>query len=453
MACYKMNRLVRTLLRSLLIVTAAQSCLFAQNSPMMQMPKPRFGMCSARLGSKLYLIGGAKNAGQGLKNITQGIQGTTNMVSVFDFSTDTWDTVTPLDTPRVFATAVALGDSIYVMGGMDNNGNPLNSMEIYDPVSNSWHYGASMIKYRVGAASVVYGDSILVFGGAGSNSSLMSNVSSPLLPMHRLVEIYSPKTGSWVPSDSTYIGRVFHQAVRVGPFIYILGGIGGANLTPLPLSLIEKYVPGRGTIDHSFRLSDGRYFFAAVKHRDSIYVISGLGGGDQSYRNSFDPGVIVISLGSNGGESEPEARATLSSARASFIADVAPDSSIYLFGGLSPNYPWVADPTVASTRLFSSVTAVLTPVAVPQTFDLKQNYPNPFNPTTTIQFEVPAPGMNVNLVVFNLLGEKVATLANGYMTGGEHTAIFNGANYASGVYIYKLSNENGSIYRKMVLIK
>ncbi len=452
MVWYKKNRLTVILLAGLSLLICTQDGAFAQNSTDFQMPEPRFGMCSARLGDRLFLIGGAQRA-QSLQGISQGIKGVTDIVSVYDFKNGQWSTAASLETPRVFATAVTLNDSIYVMGGMDDEGNPLRSTEVYDPTNNEWHESAPMLKYRVGAASVVYGDSILVFGGGGTNSPMLMGGSTAgrLGELHRLVEAYSPSTGNWIAlPDSIYLGRAFHKVVKIGSSIYILGGLGA---TFGPLSLIERYIPGRGTVDKRFTLSNGRYFFELVVLRDSVYAISGLSGG-QYYLQSFYPGVSAMSLGSDGEESEPEDRSQLVHARASFVAAVGPDSSIYLFGGLSPTYNsgQVPDPTVSRISVLPT-TAIEMPSAIPLTFDLKQNYPNPFNPTTTIQFEVPAPGMKLNLIVYNLLGERVATLVSGYYPPGLHSAVFNGANFPSGVYIYMLSNENGSVYRKMVLIK
>ncbi len=70
-------------------------------------------------------------------------------------------------------------------------------------------------------------------------------------------------------------------------------------------------------------------------------------------------------------------------------------------------------------------------------FALNQNYPNPFNPTTKISFSVPQTS-NVNLSVFNVLGEKVAVLINGVRSPGKYDLDFNGSGLTSGVYIYRM---------------
>jgi len=91
---------------------------------------------------------------------------------------------------------------------------------------------------------------------------------------------------------------------------------------------------------------------------------------------------------------------------------------------------------------------------IPDNYYMSQNFPNPFNPTTSIKFGIPKES-NVDLVIYNVLGEKVRTLiSNGFMRAGTYTMDFNAAGLASGTYIYKLTTNNGySVSKKMVLLK
>ncbi len=85
-------------------------------------------------------------------------------------------------------------------------------------------------------------------------------------------------------------------------------------------------------------------------------------------------------------------------------------------------------------------------------FDLGQNYPNPFNPTTTIKFSIPQSGM-VTLAVYNLLGQKVATLVNTEMNKGRYEYHFDASKLGSGVYFYSLKAGSYSATKKMILMK
>ena len=93
----------------------------------------------------------------------------------------------------------------------------------------------------------------------------------------------------------------------------------------------------------------------------------------------------------------------------------------------------------------------------PHIFDLSNNYPNPFNPSTKINYSVPKDGM-VSLVVFNVVGQRVRTLANGPMAAGQYSITWDGRNDAgsvlsSGVYFYRLQAGEMAIVKKMLLLK
>ena len=89
----------------------------------------------------------------------------------------------------------------------------------------------------------------------------------------------------------------------------------------------------------------------------------------------------------------------------------------------------------------------------PRDFSLSQNYPNPFNPSTNIEFELKE-NSKVKLTVYNILGEEVAELVNGEINAGVHKVEFNGANLASGVYVYKFDAGNKfTETKKMILMK
>jgi len=83
---------------------------------------------------------------------------------------------------------------------------------------------------------------------------------------------------------------------------------------------------------------------------------------------------------------------------------------------------------------------------------LFKNYPNPFNPSTQISFTLANAG-DVNVSVYNALGQKVAELVNGNMNAGTHKVEFNGSNLSSGFYVYRLETPNYSKTMKMLLLK
>ena len=88
----------------------------------------------------------------------------------------------------------------------------------------------------------------------------------------------------------------------------------------------------------------------------------------------------------------------------------------------------------------------------PSAIVLHQNFPNPFNPFTAIEYSIPRAG-NTRLEIFNVEGQLVDVLVDGYIIPGSHMAVWNTGNHASGTYFYRLQFESFSEMKKMVLLK
>ena len=90
----------------------------------------------------------------------------------------------------------------------------------------------------------------------------------------------------------------------------------------------------------------------------------------------------------------------------------------------------------------------------PYTFDLSQNFPNPFNPVTKINYELRIKNYEfVSLKVFDALGKEVATLVNEKKSSGRYEVEFDGSNFSSGIYFYKLQTEGFIETKRMILLK
>lgn len=94
----------------------------------------------------------------------------------------------------------------------------------------------------------------------------------------------------------------------------------------------------------------------------------------------------------------------------------------------------------------------ITSELLPSVFALEQNYPNPFNPSTKIRFSIPKESQ-VNLSVFNILGERVVELKNEVMKPDYYEVEFNASTLASGIYIYRINAGDFVQSKKMILIK
>lgn len=154
-------------------------------------------------------------------------------------------------------------------------------------------------------------------------------------------------------------------------------------------------------------------------------------------------------------------------------ATVTDPSGYYIFDQLTAgNYTLVTNTSAYSSAQIndidvsgdlnaSEVTVTINPEGVtsvkgstlaPATFELSQNYPNPFNPSTVIKYSVPAVS-NVTLSVYNIIGQKVATLVNEVKQAGTYEVKFDASSLSSGLYIYKLETPGQTITRKMTLLK
>ncbi len=96
-------------------------------------------------------------------------------------------------------------------------------------------------------------------------------------------------------------------------------------------------------------------------------------------------------------------------------------------------------------------------IPLPQTVEINQNYPNPFNAETKISFSLPSESV-VRLEVFDMLGRRVATLADGVMPAGRHDVTWNGRtdsgeSLSSGMYFYRLKTDNCDLTKKMMMLK
>jgi hypothetical protein len=120
-------------------------------------------------------------------------------------------------------------------------------------------------------------------------------------------------------------------------------------------------------------------------------------------------------------------------------------------GTVTPTFEWFGVPN------YSTVGIEDVEVAVPTASKLHASYPNPFNPVTNIAYEL-GNAADVNITVYNMLGQEVATLVAGFQTAGAYTVQWNGIDHAghsvpSGLYFYTMQTEGFSATQKMMLLK
>jgi hypothetical protein len=118
------------------------------------------------------------------------------------------------------------------------------------------------------------------------------------------------------------------------------------------------------------------------------------------------------------------------------------------FGSINPNFynKWDYDNQVPK------LVGVTDLPGLPLVYSLEQNYPNPFNPSTKIEFTIPTTSF-VQIKVFNIIGQEVATLVNEQVKPGRYSATFDATRFASGVYLYRIDAGQFVTTKKMLLVK
>jgi len=128
-----------------------------------------------------------------------------------------WETLPPLETPRSHPAVTVHDGKIYVIGGGGPNFQSLDSVEIYDPSEGIWRLGIPMPTRRSGAAAITIHGKILVIGGGYKKPD-------GKFVFLRTVEIFDPAAGAWKTGPDLLMPHDYPASVRLGDFIYILGG-------------------------------------------------------------------------------------------------------------------------------------------------------------------------------------------------------------------------------------
>lgn len=168
------------------------------------LPAPRFQTCAIAVSGRLFVAGGG---GHELRDRVQGRELLEYLVAE-----NRWVRRTPMPEPMRNAAAVALNDTLYIVGGhsFTDPRRGSNVLQRYDPRTDTWSACAAMPTPRTDLAAVVYNQRIFVLGGH---------------PNLDVVESYDPASDSWRAEKPLPDGRMFHGAVATSAGIYVVGGL------------------------------------------------------------------------------------------------------------------------------------------------------------------------------------------------------------------------------------
>lgn len=387
---------------------------------------------------------------------------------------------------------------IYVIGGLDESGNPVTTNYKFNTRTNIWNPASQIPIARFKVPAVVVKNKIYIISGFIASNVLTGRV-----------DIYNPLTDSWTTGTNIPVAVTDYAAgVYKDSLIYIIGGFSGLNNE----NLVQIY----NVYSNTWMTGTSKPGTAVSGLRGGIagntiiiaggYAITPIGNLNNAYKgviNANSPSTIVwssisnypvsasdlaagtpvsnsqtLGLSSNyvfftGGTSLHGSSQTLKSTFAfdipenqwkllpqkitgvnnicNFVSVIKTDSvfmsAIGGYDGLneSPVNEWLCLGTGIVLNISSSG-------QIPSEYKLFQNYPNPFNSVTNIRYQIPSDGF-VILKVYDILGKEVTTLVNEYKQAGIYYISLNASDLSSGIYLYKIVINGFTAINKMILMK
>lgn len=345
-------------------------------------------------------------------------------MEIFNNSDDWWNVKPVRLQNRSILNLEYYEGKVYIFGGQKSITNQSEEMEIYDIGSNSVSFGSPLPTPRKSAGSAIWNGKIYIVGGYIGNSQYTNSL-----------EIYDIASDSWSEgANLPWVGGETEMAAYNGK-LYVMGGYNGE------------------TSDRIFEYdiaSDSWSELGQMPHPTSSHKL-GVYNGTIICISDYEVLNRIMTYNIASGEWK-EYNSNIFPRRHASIAIIG--DRLYYVGGVSSH-----DGTYQSYRMVQSldlntlITSVESnPEKIITNFRLEQNYPNPFNPTSTIQFTLNK-SVQTKLTIYNSIGELVETLFNKKLQAGNHTVEWNAKNYASGVYVYRLSTPNFSESKKMSLLK
>ncbi len=198
----------------------------------------------------------------------------------------TWSTGADMPTPRkeIANATVALNDEVYILGGVDQQGNVSNVVDVYNPATNSWRSAAPLPLAVWRSSAAVVNGRIYIFGGF----QFQVQRAFPFNPTNRVFE-YDPEANTWVEKARMNTLRGALSAVTLGGEVHV---IGGANIAALATH--EVYDPVTNQWRTAAGLIETRSGLTAAALDGKIYAFGGyrLGAGNVFRRTTaevYDP--------------------------------------------------------------------------------------------------------------------------------------------------------------------
>ncbi len=227
-----------------------------------QMPTPRARFALAYWQDWLIAIGG------------EAPEGITDRVERFDLRREVWERGASKPHPVAAAAAGALGDRIYVPGGVNLQGQPVDWVEVYDPQTDRWSEGTPLPGPLAAYALAVAGDRLYLFGGWDGRR------------VQGVVWMLDPAQGRWEPRAPMPTPRAFAAAAVLDDVIYVVGGYDGQQ----ELATCERYRFAADRWEPCPSLNVGRGGLALAAMDGHLFAIGGGWRIPLAFNERYQPG-------------------------------------------------------------------------------------------------------------------------------------------------------------------
>ncbi|KAA3615591.1 MAG: T9SS C-terminal target domain-containing protein [Calditrichaeota bacterium] len=474
------------------------------------MPTERAYFNTCVVDEKIYAFGGAKSVNNS--------NTTLDIIEVYDPGTNTWETKKPMPFVLQNFSVTSLNGLIYIFGGTSSPaGEPVSNAWEYNPQTEEWKSLSKTPIWRRNTQSSEIDGKIYITGGSITDWPLhpineveVYNPQNDLFPLFE--NLYVDKSFAMAGVDSVLItseinnptGITLNAKIEAGEatvYSVELFDDGDHNDGNAEDGLFANSWMAQSGIEGNFSIklqvtridSD-----TVVNHLDTDVVFTTIGPVqltepaylDTSYLESTNTQFILLILQNSGKitsaenlsielkTEDPRVERMEIGTRTfpDLEAGVIDTSTIFNYFAFEYAENMIPDCTLTKPipfdviissdeypfwhSSFDFVAKNLFPTAItdkfdhlPKEFALNQNYPNPFNPTTAISYQL-AKTSEVELSIFNLLGQKVVTLVSKKQTAGSYKVEWDASVFSSGVYLYRLETGDGFIQtQKLVLLK
>ncbi len=395
---------------------------------------------------------------------------------------ETWEPMGVFNKSAIITDILVHGDSVYVTGVFTSlNKSPAANLAVYDVNTEQWSLPSLSIN-GPGITLAMYKDSLVV---GGTFTEVAGFPTSNIATWH-------PKTDVWLGMESTFIASSVRdiEIAKDPSTPYYIGGSFSYGFTRR--NYVASTWTNLGNVDgevHSILATDSLVYFGGAF--DSLFAAhppekpiniaaydlskagafiqfgDGLTGGGAVYALTSKGNNLIAGGSFNGSPASPVSRLGIwdgntwsmlgngISNSGNVYALAADDNNVYV-GGTFTHVGGLSGGSVSNGFAIwgdaSHSVSNEEEIIDIENFTLHQNYPNPFNPNTTISFSIKESG-NISLEIFNVIGQKVATLIDAKLTSGNHRISFEASNLSSGIYIYRLQTMQGTVSKRMLLIK